>query len=78
MKSIKREKTNYYVNKSVGILVSMPLTAIHEVGLGAIIHIIKLINYNKKILERPNNMRAYLNIPFGFPSSDCDVPNINR
>ena len=72
------QKTNYYVNESVGIAVGMLLTALHEVGLVALTHTPSPMNFLAKILERPDNERAYLNIPFGFPSSDCEVPNISR
>ena len=72
------KKTNYYVNESVGIAVGMLLTALHEVGLVALTHTPSPMNFLAKILERPDNERAYLNIPFGFPASDCEVPNISR
>ncbi len=72
------KKTNYYVNESVGIAVGMLLTALHEVGLVALTHTPSPMNFLAKILARPDNERAYLNIPFGFPASDCEVPNISR
>ena len=56
----------------------MLLTALYEVGLVALIHIPSPMNFLIKILERSDNERAYSNIPFGFPSSDCEVPNISR
>ena len=72
------KKTNYYVNESVGIAVGMLLIALHEVGLVALTHTPSPMNFLAKILERPDNESAYLNIPFGFPASDCEVPNISR
>ena len=56
----------------------MLLTTLCVVGLFALIHIPSPMNFLTKILERPDNERAYLNIPFSFPSSDCEVPNISR
>ena len=71
-------KSNYYVNESVGIAVGMLLTALHEVGLVALTHTPSPMNFLAEILERPDNERAYLNIPFGFPAEECKVPNISR
>jgi len=77
-KAIDGKTTNYYVNESVGIAVGMLLTAFHEVGLVALTHTPSPMSFLAEILERPENERAYLNIPFGFPSNDCEVPDIDR
>lgn len=69
---------NYYVNESVGIAVGMLLTALHEIGLVALTHTPSPMKFLAEILERPENERAYLNIPFGFPSENCEVPNLKR
>mgnify|MGYP006076867481 FL=1 len=69
---------NYYVNESVGIAVGMLLTALHNIGLVALTHTPSPMKFLGEILDRPDNERAYLNIPFGFPSSDCEVPDIKR
>ena len=69
---------NYYVNESVGIAVGMLLTALHDIGLVALTHTPSPMKFLAKILSRPDNERAYLNIPFGFPSSDCEVPDLER
>lgn len=69
---------NYYVNESVGIAVGILLTALHEIGLVALIHTPSPMNFLAETLDRPDNERAYLNIPFGFPSSDCEVPDLER
>ncbi|PCJ80373.1 MAG: nitroreductase family protein [Bacteroidetes bacterium] len=70
--------TNYYVNESVGIAVGMLLTALHEIGLVALTHTPSPMKFLAEILNRPDNERAYLNIPFGFPADNCEVPNLNR
>ena len=77
-KSSDGKTTNYYVHESVGIAVGMLLTALHEVGLVALTHTPSPMKFLTEILERPENERAYLNIPFGFPSKDCEVPDIDR
>ena len=69
---------NYYVNESVGIAVGMLLTALHDIGLVALTHTPSPMKFLAEILSRPDNERAYLNIPFGFPSSDCEVPDLER
>ncbi len=69
---------NYYVNESVGIAVGILLTALHDIGLVALTHTPSPMKFLAEILERPENERAYLNIPFGFPSENCEVPNLNR
>lgn len=69
---------NYYVNESVGIAVGMLLTALHDLGLVALTHTPSPMKFLTEILSRPDNERAYLNIPFGFPSSDCEVPDLER
>ena len=69
---------NYYVNESVGIAVGMLLTALHEIGLVALAHTPSPMKFLAEILQRPENERAYLNIPFGFPSDNCEVPNLKR
>jgi iodotyrosine deiodinase len=69
---------NYYVNESVGIAVGILLTALHEIGLVALTHTPSPMKFLAEILERPENERAYLNIPFGFPSDNCEVPNLKR
>jgi iodotyrosine deiodinase len=69
---------NYYVNESVGIAVGMLLIALHDLGLVALTHTPSPMKFLTEILSRPDNERAYLNIPFGFPSSDCEVPDLER
>jgi len=54
------------------------LNALYEVGLVSLIHIPSPMNFLTKILGRSDNERAYSTIPFGFPSSDCEAPNISR
>ena len=77
-KDEKGRTQNYYVNESVGIAVGILLTALHEIGLVALTHTPSPMNFLAEILNRPENERAYLNIPFGFPSLDCEVPDLER
>ncbi len=72
------KQTNYYVNESVGIAVGMLISAIHNAGLVALTHTPSPMNFLAKILERPENERAYLLMPVGYAAEDATVPNLER
>jgi hypothetical protein len=36
------------------------------------------MKFLRDILNRPDNERAFLLLPVGFPSPDCTVPNIRK
>ncbi len=69
---------NYYVNESVGIAVGFLLAAIHYAGLVSLTHTPSPMNFLQKILNRPENERAFLLIPVGYPAEEIKVPNIER
>lgn len=69
---------NYYVQESCGIAVGFLLAALHEAGLCALTHTPSPMNFLADLLERPENERAFLNIPVGWPSDDATVPNLSR
>ena len=69
---------NYYVNESVGIASGMLIAAIHQAGLVAVTHTPSPMNFLQKILERPDNERAFLLIPVGLPAQDAQVPDLER
>lgn len=72
------KRNNYYVNESVGIAVGFLLAAIHNVGLVALTHTPSPMNFLAKILKRPDNERAFLVIPVGYPAENASVPKIKR
>lgn len=72
------KKTNYYVGESIGIAVGILLTALHQSGLATLTHTPSPMNFLEKLLNRPANERAYLNIPVGYPKKGTKVPNIHR
>lgn len=72
------KKTNYYVNESVGLATGMLLTAIHNAGLASLTHTPSPMKFLQNILERPENERAFLLIPVGYPEEGCTVPDIER
>jgi nitroreductase len=69
---------NYYVNESVGIATGILIAALHNAGLATLTHTPSPMNFLHKVLERPENERAYLLMPVGYPKKGTTVPNINR
>ena len=72
------KKKNYYVNESVGLAAGFLLTAIHNAGLVAVTHTPSPMNFLHSILKRPENERAFLLIPVGYPGTEVKVPDISR
>ena len=69
---------NYYVQESVGIACGFLLTAIHQAGLASLTHTPSPMNFLAEILNRPENEKPYLLIPVGYPTEDCQVPELTR
>ncbi|MFI5667610.1 nitroreductase family protein [Streptomyces sp. NPDC051704] len=71
-------RKHYYVDESVGIAVGMLLTALHLSGLAALIHTPSPMRFLSRVLHRPENEKAFAVIPIGYPSDDCEVPDLTR
>ena len=71
-------RKNYYVEESVGIACGFLLAAIRNAGLAALTHTPSPMNFLAKLLQRPENERAFLLIPVGFPAENCEVPDLRR
>lgn len=69
---------NYYVKESVGLAVGFLLAAIHQAGLCSLTHTPSPMAFLSKILKRPENEKAFLLIPIGYPAEDCKVPVLER
>lgn len=69
---------NYYVNESVGIACGMLISAIHQAGLVSVTHTPSPMNFLSKVLGRPENERAYLLVPVGYPKENTFVPVVNK
>lgn len=69
---------HYYVQESVGIAVGILLTALHHAGLGTLTHTPSPMGFLADILDRPKSERPFLLVPVGYPSADCEVPDIGR
>ena len=72
------KRNNYYVNESVGIACGMLIAAIHNAGLVTLTHTPSPMNFLTKVLNRPENERAFLLLPVGYPANDAKVPDIQR
>jgi len=73
-----KKRQNYYVTESVGLACGFLLMAIHNAGLVALTHTPSPMNFLGKILNRPENEKAFLLIPIGYPNEKVMVPDIKR
>jgi iodotyrosine deiodinase len=69
---------NYYVAESTGIAVGFLIAALHQAGLACLTHTPAPMDFVARILGRPDHEKAYLLLPVGYPTSDCQVPDIQR
>jgi iodotyrosine deiodinase len=69
---------HYWVKESVGIAVGLLLAALHEAGLFALTHSPAPMGFLRDLLDRPENERAFLLIPVGYPAEGATVPDIER
>ena len=72
------KRNNYYVNESVGIACGMLISAVHNAGLVTLTHTPSPMNFLAKVLNRPDNERAFLLLPVGYAANDAEVPDIHR
>jgi nitroreductase len=72
------KRNNYYVNESIGIACGMLISAIHNAGLVTLTHTPSPMNFLGKLLNRPENERAYLLLPVGNASKEAEVPDLHR
>lgn len=74
----EEKRKHYYVMESVGIAAGFLLAGLHKAGLATLTHTPSPMGFLEEILERPENERAYLLIPVGYPAEGCEVPDITR
>ena len=65
---------HYYVQESVGIATGFLIAALHNAGLACLTHTPSPMGFLSKILNRPKNERAYINLVVGYPADDAEVP----
>ena len=69
---------HYYVAESVGISVGFFLASLTCAGLATLTHTPNPMRSLGEILERPENERAYVVIPIGYPVVGARVPAISK
>jgi iodotyrosine deiodinase len=72
------DERHYYVNESVGIAVGFLIAALHDAGLATLTHTPSPMNFLRDLLGRPDNERAYVLLPVGYPADDAQVPDIQK
>ena len=71
-------RKNYYVKESVGIAAGMFITALHNMGLCTLTHTPSPMGFLRNILGRPKNEKPFILFPIGYPSENCEVPDLTR
>lgn len=71
-------RKHYYVSESVGISAGMFISAVHHAGLVTLTHTPSPMGFLGDILGRPDNEKAYLLLPVGYPADDCKIPDLKR
>ena len=69
---------HYYVNESVGIATGILISAIHQAGLVTLTHTPSPMGFLQKILERPDNEKAFLLLPIGYAEEGETIPDITK
>jgi len=69
---------HYYVSESVGIAVGFLLAALNDAGLATLTHTPSPMGFLRDLLGRPENERAFVLIPVGYPAADATVPVIAK
>lgn len=72
------KRKNYYVKESVGIACGLFIAAVHHMGLATLTHTPSPMRFLGEILGRPDNEKAYILFPVGYPADDARVPDLGR
>jgi len=72
------ERKCYYPKESVGIATGMLITALHHAGLATLTHTPSPMKFLNEVLERPNTEKPFLLLVVGYPTDDCEVPDIEK
>jgi nitroreductase len=73
-----RKVKHYYVQESVGIATGLLIAAVHHAGLVCLTHTPSPMAFLGRLLDRPENERAFLLLAVGYPGAGARVPAITR
>ena len=71
-------RKHYYVQESVGIATGLLVAALHDAGLATLTHTPSPMGFLSKLLNRPENERAFLILVAGYPAPGTTVPDLTR
>ena len=74
----ERKVKHYYVRESVGIAVGLLIASLHQAGLAMVTHTPSPMGFLAEILGRPRNEKPFLLLPVGYPTPNCNVPDLQR
>ncbi len=71
-------RTYYYTQESCGIAAGFFIAAVHRMGLATLTHTPSPMGFLRELLGRPENEKAFLLLPVGYPAEDARVPDFGR
>lgn len=72
------KRTFYYTQESCGIAAGFFIAAVHQMGLVTLTHTPNPMGFLAQLLRRPQNEKAMLVMPVGYPAPDARVPDLTR
>lgn len=72
------KRTFYYTQESCGIAAGFFIAAVHQMGLVSLTHTPNPMGFLAQLLGRPQNEKAMLVMPVGYPAPDARVPELTR
>lgn len=71
-------RKHYYVQESCGIALGLLIAALQHAGLATLTHTPSPMAFLARLLARPENEKPFILLPVGYPSADCEVPDLAR
>lgn len=72
------KRTFYYTQESCGIAAGLFIAAVHHMGLVTLTHTPNPMGFLRELLGRPQNEKAMLVMPVGYPAPGAEVPDLTR
>ncbi len=72
------KRTFYYTQESCGIAAGFFIAAVHQMGLVTLTHTPNPMGFLAGLLGRPQNEKAMLVMPVGYPAPRAKVPDLAR